>query len=155
MDIKTGLVVTHSMLHFQFLMQKEKGRLHVKPLALPTGGGGSLSPSVRLKSAAGDSWESREVQRKAARGAFQSCQAQTQGSVQSFLVIPRSLSYQKDSGDASLAQGSYLVSLNAPAEGQGGFSGMGEIGSESHAGTKSKSACKISPKADRELVQGH
>lgn len=32
-DIKTGLLVTHLMLHFQFLMQKEKGHWHVKPSA--------------------------------------------------------------------------------------------------------------------------
>lgn len=94
--------MTLSALHFQFLMQKEKGRLHVKPLALPT-----WSRWLPLTLC-----EAKEVQQVTAgsqgrhkgkqQGVTQSCQAQTQGSVQSSLVIPRSLSYKKDSGDASL-----------------------------------------------------
>lgn len=148
-------MVTHLMLHFQFLMQKEKGHLHMKPLAHHTWRRWLPLTLCEVKEVQQVTAGSQGRHKGKQQVMTQSCQAQTQGTVQSSLVIARSLSYKKDSGDASLVQGSYLVSLNAPAEGEGGLCEMGEMGSESHAGIYSKSACKVPPKADRELVQGH
>lgn len=111
-------------------MQKEKGHLHVKLLAHHTWRRWLLLTLGEVKEVTIGS-QGRH------KGKQQGVTQSHQGSVQSSLVIPRSLSYQKDSGDASLVQGSYLVSLNTPAEEEGGFFGMGGMGSECHAGTKS------------------
>lgn len=108
------------MLHFQFLMQEEKGHLHVKPLAHPTWGRWLLLTLCEVK----------EVQQGTA-GSQGRHKGKQQGVTELSGTDSRlSAVVFSDSKEPQLPErlrrcffGPILVSLNAPAEREGGFFG--------------------------------